>query len=125
MVSSIIYPLVLGGRASDVNIVENCNFLDYLDPGTVILADRGFKHVEQTLSKKGIKLLRPPSVASGLKLSQEQVRQTKIIASLRIHVERVMRRLREFNMLKQHSVINRNFLRVLKTLLLNSSFILN
>lgn len=114
-----------GGRASDVTIVENCNFLDYLDPGTAILADRGFKHVEQTLSKKGIKLLRPPSVASGSKLSKEEVRQTKIIASLRIHVERVIRRIREFNMLKQHSVINKNFLRVLNDIVVIACALIN
>lgn len=114
-----------GGRASDVTIVENCNFLDSLEPGTVILADRGFKHVEQTLSKKGIKLLRPPSVPSGTKLSKEEVRQTKVIASLRIHVERVIRRIREFSMLKQHSVINKNFLRVLDNIIVIACALIN
>ncbi|XP_028166100.1 uncharacterized protein LOC114356912 [Ostrinia furnacalis] len=39
-----------GGRASDVTIVENCKFLNGLQPGTCILADRGFKHLEQMLS---------------------------------------------------------------------------
>ena len=102
-----------GGRTSDVTIVENCNFLDGLEQGTCILADRGFKHLEQVLHKKGIKLLRPPSVNAGAKLSKSEVRKTKIIASLRIHIERVIRRLREFHMLKQHSVINTNILRVL------------
>ncbi|XP_063547068.1 uncharacterized protein LOC134754659 [Cydia strobilella] len=102
-----------GGRTSDIAIVENCNFLDGLQPGTVILADRGFKHLEQILHQKGIKLLRPPSVSGGAKLSKAEVRLTKIIASLRIHIERVIRRLREFHMLKQHSVINTNTLRLL------------
>jgi hypothetical protein len=101
------------GRTSDVTIVENCDFLDGLEQGTFILADRGFKHIEQILNKKGIKLLRPPSVKAGLKLTKAEVRQTKVIASLRIHIERVIRRIREFHMLKQHSVINTNLLRVL------------
>ncbi|CAH2104027.1 unnamed protein product [Euphydryas editha] len=51
-----------GGRTSDVTIVENCNFLKGLQQGTCILADRGFKHLEQILHEKGMKLLRPPSV---------------------------------------------------------------
>ncbi|KAF2890500.1 hypothetical protein ILUMI_15674 [Ignelater luminosus] len=65
-----------GGRTSDITIIENCNFLETLEPGTFVLADRGFKHVEQVLAQNGIKLLRPPSVAAGSKLSKEEVRQT-------------------------------------------------
>ncbi|KAL4721613.1 hypothetical protein ACJJTC_011666 [Scirpophaga incertulas] len=114
-----------GGRASDVTIVENCNFLDELQPGSCILADRGFKHIEQILHEKGIKLLRPPSVIAGAKLSKAEVRQTKIIASLRIHVERVIRRLREFHMLKQHSVINNNLIRVLDHVIIIACALIN
>ncbi|KAL4711519.1 hypothetical protein ACJJTC_000535 [Scirpophaga incertulas] len=114
-----------GGRASDVTIVENCNFLDELQPGSCILADRGFKHIEQILHEKGIKLLRPPSVIASAKLSKAEVRQTKIIASLRIHVERVIRRLREFHMLKQHSVINNNLIRVLDHVIIIACALIN
>ncbi|KAL4702214.1 hypothetical protein ACJJTC_004620 [Scirpophaga incertulas] len=114
-----------GGRASDVTIVENCNFLDELQPGSCILADRGFKHIEQILHEKGIKLLRPPSVIAGAKLSKAEVRQTKIIASLRINVERVIRRLREFHMLKQHSVINNNLIRVLDHVIIIACALIN
>lgn len=83
-----------GGRTSDIVIVENSNFVDGLQQGDCILADRGFKHLEQTLHAKGMKLIRPPSVSAGTKLSKTEVRQTKIIASLRIDIERVIRRLR-------------------------------
>lgn len=114
-----------GGRTSDVTIVENCNFLDGLQQETCILADRGFKHLEQILHGRGIKLLRPPSVNAGAKLSKIEVRQTKIIASLRIHIERVIRRLREFHMLKQHSVINTNILRVLDHVIIIACALIN
>lgn len=114
-----------GGRASDITIIENCNFLDGLQPGSCILADRGFKHIEQILHEKGMKLLRPPSVNAGAKLSKTEVRQTKIIASLRIHIERVIRRLREFHMLKQHSVINTNILRVLDHVIIIACALIN
>ncbi|KAK9870466.1 hypothetical protein WA026_008025 [Henosepilachna vigintioctopunctata] len=100
-----------GGRASDIIVLENCKFLETLEPGTVVLADRGLKHVEQMLAEEGIKLLRPPSVTTGSKLSKDVVRQTKVRASLRIHVERVIRRIREFHMLKQHAVVNAKILR--------------
>lgn len=114
-----------GGRASDITIVENCNFLDTLPQGTCILADRGFKHLEKILHDRGMKLLRPPSVNAGAKLSKTEVRQTKIIASLRIHIERVIRRLREFYMLKQHSVINTNILRVLDHVIIIACALIN
>lgn len=114
-----------GGRASDVTILENCNFLDFLEPGNCILADRGFKHVEQVLHKKGIQLVRPPTVASGSKLTTDEVRKTKIIASLRIHIERVIRRVREFHMLKQHSVINTNFLKIINDVIVIACALIN
>lgn len=114
-----------GGRTSDITIVENCNFLDGLQLGTCILADRGFKHLERKLHEKGMKLVRPPSVNVGAKLSKTEVRQTKIIASLRIHIERVIRRLREFHMLKQHSVVNSNILRVLDHVIIIACALIN
>ncbi|XP_041986258.1 uncharacterized protein LOC121738345 isoform X1 [Aricia agestis] len=114
-----------GGRTSDVTIVENCSFINGLEPGTYILADRGFKHLEPLLHAKGMKLLRPPSVSAGAKLTKSEVRQTKIIASLRIHIERVIRRLREFHMLKQHSVINTNMRRFLDHIIIIACALIN
>lgn len=93
-------------RITDVQLVEDSNFVDCLEPCVSILADRGFKHIEELLLQKGINLIRPPSVSSNTKLSQQDVIKTKQIASLRIHIERVIRRLREFAMLKPHSVVN-------------------
>ncbi|XP_022823544.1 uncharacterized protein LOC111354348 isoform X2 [Spodoptera litura] len=101
------------GRISDVNLLEDSNFLECLPAGSYILADRGFKHLESYLAQKGFVLLRPPSVPAGTKLSKAEVKQTKQIASLRIHVERVIRRLREFSILKMHSVVNSNLVGLL------------
>lgn len=95
-----------GGRISDKALVEQSNFLDILQPNAVVLADRGFKEIEALLNSRGFKLLRPPSVYSGTKQSLAETIQSKVIASLRVHVERVIRRIREFSLLKQHSVVN-------------------
>ena len=80
MVWLISFHLV--GRASDVKIIENWKFLETLVIRTLILDDRGFKHVEHG----GIKLHVPPSFAVGPKLSREQVLQVKIIAGLWMHL---------------------------------------
>ncbi|XP_046976563.1 uncharacterized protein LOC124542681 isoform X1 [Vanessa cardui] len=102
-----------GGRTTDTCLVESCDFVHTLEKGMCIMADRGFKHVEQFLLKSGVQLVRPPSVQSGVKLSKLEAKLTKQIASLRIHVERVIRRLREFNMLKPYACVNINFLKIL------------
>lgn len=70
------------------------------------LTDSWFKHLELYFSQRGFVLLRPPKIPAGMKLSKTEVKQTKQIASLRIQVERVIRRLREFSQhLELHSVI--------------------
>ncbi|XP_046392029.1 uncharacterized protein LOC124160260 [Ischnura elegans] len=97
-----------GGRASDAAIVEDCGFLEVLPSGVSVMADRGFKHIDGLLTKKGCQLVRPPSVASGEVLNSMQVRETKQIAALRIHVERVISRLREFRYLVPHACISHN-----------------
>ncbi|KAL4717677.1 hypothetical protein ACJJTC_000826 [Scirpophaga incertulas] len=113
------------GRISDVQLVEQCNFLDLIPSESFILADRGFKHLEQLLLKKHIKLIRPPSVASGEKLSKNQVRETKQIASIHIHIDRVIRRIREFAMLKLHSILNTNLLSVIDDILIIACALIN
>lgn len=95
-----------GGRTSDQTIIENSGYLDVLKPGMVVMADRGFKNIDKLLNEKGCILVRPPSVSTDTKLSKEEVLTTKRIASLRIHVERVIRRLREFKFLKPHACIH-------------------
>jgi hypothetical protein len=96
-----------GGRMSDKVITEKMSgFIDILPLNAVIMADRGFKEIEAALSTKNIKLLRPPSVFSTKNMTKEEVIQTKVIASLRVHVERVIRKVREFQMLKPHAVVN-------------------
>ncbi|KOB68050.1 Uncharacterized protein OBRU01_12991 [Operophtera brumata] len=102
-----------GGRITDTCLVESCDFMKCLQPGMCVMADRGFKHVESYLLKHGVKLVRPPSVTTGARLSKTEARVTKQIASLRIHVERVIRRLREFSMLKPHACVNHNLVKVL------------
>ncbi|CAG4963203.1 unnamed protein product [Colias eurytheme] len=102
-----------GGRITDTCIVETSDFSKCLQPNMWVMADRGFKHVEVYLRRMGVKLVRPPSVVSGCKLSKAEAKETKQIASLRIHVERVIRRIREFNMLKPHACLNLSLVKVL------------
>lgn len=94
------------GRITDVKLVEESGFLDIVQPNSVVLADRGFKHLESILQKKSVKLLRPPSVSANKKMTKMEAIESKVIASLRIHIERVIRRVRLYKFLKPHSTIN-------------------
>ncbi|XP_046398767.1 uncharacterized protein LOC124165410 [Ischnura elegans] len=97
-----------GGRATDVSIVKDCGYLNELPDGCEVMADRGFKGIDHLLAEKGCRLVRPPSVKVGEKCSKADVIYSKRIASLRIHIERVIGRLREFKMLKPNACIDRN-----------------
>lgn len=102
-----------GGRISDMYLVEQSGYLEVIPAYSTILADRGFKHLESHLLTKSVKVLRPPSVLKDTKMTKTEVLDTKILASLRIHIERVIRRVRLFKMLKPHAVVNNKLINVL------------
>jgi DDE superfamily endonuclease/Helix-turn-helix of DDE superfamily endonuclease len=88
-----------GGRASDRYIVNDSGFLKYLMPGDEVMADRGFT-IETDLLPYGVSL-NMPAFRRGLKqLSNSEVVRTRRIASVRIHVERMIARLKNFRILK-------------------------
>ena len=77
-----------GGRVSDACLTENCGLLKNVLPGDLVLADRGFvDRVESTLGKS--------------QLEQKSVDETRKIAAVSIHVERVLGHLHnKFTMLQ-------------------------
>lgn len=72
------------------------------------MADRRFEQIQTILNQKQCVLLRSPSVFTTTKPSKEEILKTKKIASLRIHVERVIRQVREYKILKPHSCLDVN-----------------
>lgn len=114
-----------GGRATDKTIIENSNYLNLLPNNCVVMADRGFKQVAQLFEARNSSLVKPPSVSSSKKPTKEEVRETRTIAALRIHIERTIRRLREFRMLKEHSCINKNMVHHLDSVVTIACGIIN
>ena len=64
-------------------------FLNHLEPGDVILADRGFD-ISDDIALYGAKLVIPAFTRGKKQLSLEEVEQSKRIVKVRIHVERVI-----------------------------------
>lgn len=89
-----------GGRASDRHIVEDSKFLDYIHQGDQVLADRGFP-VRELLVHKQAELVLPPAGKGAAQMTSANVKKTKQVANVRIHVERVIRRLKHFRFLSQ------------------------
>lgn len=114
-----------GGRATDAAIVSDCGYLDVLPTECAVLADRGFKNVAADLSKKKCYLVRPPSVIQGTGLTKEEVRMSKRVAAVRIHIERVISRIREFTMLTPHATVDKNFINLLDFIVVIACAVIN
>ena len=82
-----------GGRTSDKFLSENCGILDKLLPGDTVMADRGFTISESVGLRHG-KLVIPAFTKGKNQLDPVDVEQSRGIASVRIHVERVIGLLR-------------------------------
>lgn len=80
-----------GGRASDSYITNDCNITALLEPGDVVLADKGFPGIQTNIPNSIV--IMPPFVHDG-KLTVEEIVETYNIASVRIHVERCIQRIK-------------------------------
>ena len=74
---------------SDKNITQESNFLDLLEPGDVVLADRGFP-LSEDIAVHGAVLKIPAFTHGKNQLTQEDVEKSKLLSKVRIHVESVI-----------------------------------
>ena len=84
------------GCISDKDLTRRCGILDILEPGDSVMADRGFD-IEEDLILRGVSLNIPPFMRGKKQLSENEVVTTRHIASLRIHVERAMGRIKNYH----------------------------
>lgn len=64
------------------------------------MADRGFT-IKEELIVLGAELVMPPAAKGRTQMTSNEVAQTKKIANVRIHVERVIQRIKTFRLLSQ------------------------
>ena len=88
-----------GGSASDRFITKQCHIAEKISPGIIALVDRGFNVQDLFLSRQ-VKVVFPPFKCKKAQFSKEQVFKSKDIAKARIHIERAIGRMREFDLLK-------------------------
>ena len=78
-----------GGRVSDKHLTEQSGLLKKLLPGDIVLADRGFD-IADSVGFYQARLHIPAFTKGKRQLSAAEVEQTRKIANVRIHVERVI-----------------------------------
>lgn len=83
-----------GGRSSDKKITESSGYLTNLCPGDQVLADRGF-NIADLIALQGASLHIPAFTKGKPQLSNIELTSTRQIASVRIHVERVIGNVRQ------------------------------
>ena len=87
------------GRTSDKKLLKDCGLLNLLESGDQIMVDRGFD-IEEDLPD-GVTLNIPPFLKGGEQLSVADKSLTRKIASVRVHVERAISRVKSFRILKE------------------------
>ncbi|XP_031555024.1 uncharacterized protein LOC116291930, partial [Actinia tenebrosa] len=91
---------VYGGHASDKEIVESCGILNRLEEGDSVMADRGFE-IRDLVMTYGCTLNIPPFMRCKARLDPEEETEAREIAAVRIHVERAIERIKNYNILNQ------------------------
>ena len=86
-----------GGSISDKKIVVKSGFLKLLESGDSIMADRGF--TLEDILPPGVELNIPPMMNETGQLTENERMTTRRIASLRIHVERAIERIKNYQIL--------------------------
>ncbi|XP_053399796.1 uncharacterized protein LOC123549883 [Mercenaria mercenaria] len=85
------------GCISDVEITRLSGLLDLIEPGDDVMADKGFT-IKNLLNEKQATLNIPPFLSSKRQFTQHEIKETEQIAKLRIHIERMNRRIKEYHL---------------------------
>ena len=88
------------GSISDKQIVIRSGLVNLLQPGDLVIADRGFL-IKDILQEHKVDLNIPPFLGKRDRLTAQEEIQTKRIARVRIHVERAIERMKKFKILSR------------------------
>lgn len=84
------------GSISDTHITRVCGMLELLEPGDQVMADKGFL-IQDLLLERQCTLVMPNFLKLKGQFSKDETSQNELIANLRVHVERAIRRVREYH----------------------------
>jgi hypothetical protein len=90
---------VVGGDMSDVELVRRCGLLDKFEKNDKVMADKGFSNRDDFLIGD-VELITPEFRKKDLQFSQSKNITNAEVSNARIHVERVIGRLKDFKILQ-------------------------
>ena len=93
------------GCISDKDITTRSGIIDLIEPNDPVMVDKGFL-IQDLLEPKNATLVIPPFLGQKGKFSSEEVAKTHEIARLRIHVERAIRRIKEYHIFDKVVLLN-------------------
>jgi hypothetical protein len=96
-----------GGKASDNFLFTSSELLNKCRSGDAIMVDKGFR-IENHCNEKGVLLIRPAFKEGSEQLGYEDCEHSRQVASARVHVERVIERMKNFRIL--HDEVQWNYL---------------
>jgi hypothetical protein len=113
-----------GGRASDKHITMHSeSLLNGLPPGSQVMADRGFT-VTDELRVLGVRTIMPAFKGRGRpQLTAAECSKSADVAKARIHIERIIQRIRTFHILG--SVIKLNMTDIIEQLFTVGAYLTN
>ena len=88
-----------GGRTTDTEITVKRGFINLIEPGDVVMADKGFPSIEADLNKAGAVSVMPPFKSGTKQFTQKQNKDGYECASVQIHVERCIGRMKIFEIM--------------------------
>lgn len=88
-----------GGKIRDLELTKQSGFLDLVQEGDLIMADRGF-HIAELLALRGASVIIPASTCGKPQPSQKDVEMSRRISRVRIQVERTINQLKRFRILQ-------------------------
>ncbi|XP_074632715.1 uncharacterized protein LOC141891627 [Acropora palmata] len=83
------------GSTSDKEITVLSGFLEKLNHGDQVMADKGF-NCQDELASVGASLVIPTFLDKKVQFSSKETNHNKVVASLRVHVERLMERIKNW-----------------------------
>lgn len=95
-----------GGRASDKAILQHYYIVSRLErTRDAVMVDKGFS-IEEECAEARVKLIIPPKLGKRKQLSELQVQSTMEVASARVHVERTIQRMKQFQVMRNKITVD-------------------
>ncbi|EEC07352.1 conserved hypothetical protein, partial [Ixodes scapularis] len=111
-----------GWRVSHLELTKRSGFLDLVQEGDLIMADRGF-HMEELLALRGASLFIPASTRGKPQLSRKYAEISRRVSQVRIQVERTIGQLKTFRILKSILTGEQNLANIDKILIIAAALV--